>query len=70
MFENTVDDMEQLVAAMEEANTIADLQMNEYELRAFRRLWSVARNILAEHERLLNNTEADAEDDLSDRCYD
>jgi exonuclease VII small subunit len=66
MFENTLSDLEQVVAAMENAETIDDLDMNEYELRAFHAMWRVARNFLAEHERLLNATEPD----LSDCCYD
>ena len=67
-FENTLSDLEQVVDAMENAETISDLDMNEYELRAFHAMWRVARNFLAEHERLLNA--ADSETDLSDCCYD
>jgi hypothetical protein len=65
-FENTIGDMEQLVEAMENAKTLEDLDLGAYELRAFYRLRSVARNMLGEHERLLNATESD----LSDCCYD
>lgn len=53
-FENTIKDLQDCVYAMEEAETMADLDMNEYEERAFLAMWNVARNFLAEHERLLN----------------
>ena len=53
-FENTIKDLQDCVYAMEESETMADLDMNEYEEQAFLAMWNVARNFLAEHERLLN----------------
>lgn len=53
MFENTLSDLGQCVSAMEEANTLADLKLNEYEHRAFMSMWNECRSFLAEHERLL-----------------
>ena len=53
-FENTIKDLQDCVYAMEEAETMADLDMNEYEEQAFLAMWNVARSFLAEHERLLN----------------
>ena len=54
MFENTSQDLAQCVAAMEEAETLDDLDMNDYEKRAFYEMFRLARSFLAEHERLLN----------------
>lgn len=53
-FENTMRDLQDCVYAMEESETMADLDMNQYEEQAFLAMWNVARNFLAEHERLLN----------------
>lgn len=52
-FENTEIDLSQCVAAMEEASTLGDLDMNEYEKQAFNRMWDLCRQFLAEHERLI-----------------
>ena len=56
-FENTIKDLQDCVYAMEEAETMEDLDMNDYEKNAFLAMWNVARNFLAEHERLLNGAE-------------
>ena len=53
MFENTLTEMNQLVDAMNDAETLADLDLNSYEERAFHEMFRVAREFLAEHERLL-----------------
>ena len=55
MFENTESELGQCVGAMEEAETLQDLDMNQYEQQAFYRMWDLCRTFLAEHERLLNN---------------
>lgn len=56
-FENTIRDLQDCVYAMEEAESIEDLDMNDYEKSAFLAMWNVARNFLAEHERLLNGAD-------------
>lgn len=53
MFENTSMDLADCVSRMEEAESLQDLDMNDYELRAFHEMWRTARAFLAEHERLL-----------------
>lgn len=55
MFENTLSELGQCVEAMEGAESITDLDLNEYELRSFHAMWRVAREFLAEHERLLRS---------------
>jgi hypothetical protein len=54
MFENTSNDLGDCIGRMEEAETLADLDMNEYEQRAFYAMFRQCREFLAEHERLLN----------------
>ena len=54
MFENTSMELEQCISAMEDADTIADLDMNQYEQAAFRSMWRLCKDFLAEQERLLN----------------
>lgn len=54
MFENTHGELGQCVDAMSEAETLSDLDMNEYEKQAFFAMWNTCREFLAEHERLLN----------------
>ena len=54
MFENTASEMGQCLEAMENAESLADLDLNQYELQAFYAMFRIARNFLAEHERLLN----------------
>lgn len=62
MFENTSRDLEQCISAMEEAETIADLDMNSYESSAFYAMFRLCRNFLAEHERLLNTEDIEDEE--------
>lgn len=54
MFENTESEIAQCVKAMEEASSMDDLDLNDYEKAAFLRMWRLCREFLAEHERLLN----------------
>lgn len=54
MFENTSMDLADCVSRMEDAESLDELDMNEYELRAFHEMWRTCRAFLAEHERLLN----------------
>lgn len=54
LFENTASELARCVDKMAEAETLEDLDFNEYELRAFHSMWRIAREFLAEHERLLN----------------
>lgn len=58
MFENTSQDLNQCVAAMEEAESMDDLDLNQYEKQAFYTMWNLCRQFLAEHERLLNTENA------------
>lgn len=64
MFENTLAEMRQCVSAMEDAESLQDLDLNDYESRAFHAMFDIARDFLAEHERLLN-AEAVEEADAS-----
>jgi hypothetical protein len=57
MFENTENEMRQVVDAMSEADSLRDLDLNSYEHEAFLRMFRLARNFLAEHERLLSTEE-------------
>lgn len=59
-FENTARDLQDCVAAMEDASSLEDLELNKYELMAFYEMFDIARDFLAEHARLLNE-EATAE---------
>lgn len=54
LFENTAGELSRCVARMEEATCVEDLDFNDYELRAFHSMFRIARDFLAEHERLLN----------------
>jgi hypothetical protein len=54
MFENTQRDLADCVSAMEDAESLDDLDMGEYETRAFYEMFRTCRAFLAEHERLLN----------------
>lgn len=65
LFENTAGELGRCVARMEEAGSLQSMKLNEYELRAFKSMFRIARDFLAEHERLLN---AEAVD-LSDKCF-
>ena len=54
MFENTASEMGQCLEAMENAESLADLDLNQYEHQAFLSMFRICRDFLAEHERLLN----------------
>lgn len=54
LFENTASELSRCVDKMEEAGSLQDMNLNEYELRAFHSMFRIAREFLAEHERLLN----------------
>lgn len=53
LFENTVSELDRCVEKMAEAESLADLDLNQYELQAFHAMWRTAREFLAEHDRLL-----------------
>lgn len=57
MFENTETELTQVVDSMSSAKSLSDLDLNDYEHEAFLRMWSLSRQFLAEHERLLNSAE-------------
>lgn len=52
-FENTLRDLEDCIVAMNNASTLADLDMSKYEERAFNAMWNTCREFLAEHARLI-----------------
>ena len=53
LFENTLGELSECVDRMSEAESLQDLDFNSYEMQAFHSMWRVAREFLAEHERLL-----------------
>ena len=59
LFENTASELSRCVDRMSEAESLQDLNLNEYEQRAFDSMFRIAREFLAEHERLLNTESAD-----------
>lgn len=58
LFENTASELSRCVDRMSEAESLQDLDLNEYEQRAFDSMFRIAREFLAEHERLLNTENA------------
>ena len=54
LFENTAGELSRCVDRMAEASSLEDLDFNQYEDRAFHSMFRIAREFLAEHERLLN----------------
>ena len=56
LFENTASERDRCVEVMQEADSLADLvsDMSEHEERAFYEMFRIARDFLAQHERLLN----------------
>jgi len=53
-FENTLSALGDCIEAMENAESIEDLDMNNYEKAAFFAMFRTCRDFLAEHERLLS----------------
>lgn len=62
MFENTVSAMRQILDAMVEAESKADLDLNKYEQRAYRDLKDMCEEIVHEIERL-EDVESEVEDE-------
>ena len=58
MFENTSMELDQVIEAMENAESLDEMDLNVYEKVHFYRMWDQARRFLAEHERLLNKEHA------------
>ena len=54
LFENTASELGRCVNRMSEAESVTDMDFSEYEQRAFDSMFRIARDFLAEHERLLN----------------
>lgn len=52
-FENTLYALEDCVEAMGNAPSMSELDLNEYEERAFYAMFRTCREFLAQHERLL-----------------
>lgn len=63
LFENTARELDRCVEMMREAESIDDLDFSKYELQAFHSMYRIAREFLAEHERLLN---AECSEDLEE----
>ena len=57
-FENTASELERCVDRLSIGMSIADMDFSEYEQRAFDSMFRIARDFLAEHERLLNTENA------------
>lgn len=51
-FENTSNDLAQCLDAMTEANSIDDLDLNQYEQEAFRTMYDMCKEYVAEYKRL------------------
>ena len=58
MFENTSMELDQVIEAMENAESLDELDLNDYERSSFYGMYKQARTFLAEHERLLNKEHA------------
>lgn len=58
LFENTLSDFGRCVDKMMEAETLEDLDLNDYEMQAFLSFWRACREFMAEHERLLSTQRA------------
>jgi hypothetical protein len=54
LFENTLSELGACVERMGDAQSLDDLDLNEYEQRCYDSMWHECRAFLAEHERLLN----------------
>lgn len=52
MFENTMNDLRQCVQSMEEAETMAEMDLSSTEARSFDRMRELCQNFLDEAERL------------------
>lgn len=61
-FENTLSALGDCVEAMQNAENMTELDLNQYELNAFHSMWREAREFLAEHERLMNAEEPEQND--------
>ena len=68
MFENTTLEMDQILNAMDEVNTLADLKLRGDEREAFFELVRQCEQFLARAQELDAPAEAE-EVDLSDSCY-
>lgn len=61
--ENTVNSMRQLLDGLSEARTEKDLDLNQYEKRAYDELYDAAQAIINEMERLEHNEENEVEEE-------
>lgn len=52
MFENTSLEMKQVVNAMEEATSIEELDLNEYEMVAFQRLYNLCKRYIRRYDEI------------------
>jgi len=58
LFENTASELGRCVDKMSKAESVTNMDFSEYEQRAFDSMFRIAREFLAEHERLLNTENA------------
>ena len=54
MFENSANEMQQVVSSMEDARDIEDLDLSEYEQDGMRDLYKYCKRFLKEYSRLAN----------------
>jgi len=57
MFENTAEDLRQVVGAMNEARDIEELDFNEYEQDGFRDLFHLCKQYITQYDRLAKEFE-------------
>lgn len=73
LFENTSGELNRCIGMMMDARSLADLtkEMSKHEERAYYAMFHIAREFLAEYERLMvAQLERENEDvDLSDKCF-
>ena len=62
MFENTATELNQVVYAMQTADSWEDLDLNEYELRAKERLFRLCRNYIEAYSNLSELEESESEE--------
>ena len=60
-FENTSNDLSDCVNAMEEAETLAEMDLNQYEARAMKYMARLAQEFLDQYDRLQETVDAPAE---------
>ena len=60
-FENTSNDLSDCINAMEDAETLAEMDLSKYESQAMKRMAEMAQEFLAHYDRLMETVDAQAE---------